>query len=593
MSAGAAKDLLAPWQAAWPSALEVWSRLVKLSPPRWCLTRRDERREGLDGSFAMIRLSDHAVVVSLRQVAELGLEELAVEVLAHEIGHHLYAPGDLTDHAWCLARMRAGLPGLEDEAPMIANLYTDLLINDRLHRQSELRMPALYQQLKSPSESQLWAFYLRIYENLWSLPRGALSAEGGDSDPAPDPVFELDAQLGARLVRNYARDWLTGAGGFAALCYPYLQDDREQAHAAVEAWLDATGSEGAGDEIPAGLAELDPEEESGPLHPRIDPRVNDLPIDEDPAAEDGDGINPEGDTRPRGRPRPPLDYRRLLRSAGVKLPDEELVARYYGELALPHLIPFPERLLPRAADPIPEALDSWDAGSPIEEVDWFESLLRSPVVVPGYTTLRRLYGTSEGSSPERRPLDLYLGVDCSGSMVNPANALSYPVLAGAILALSALRAGSRVKVVLSGEPGRHTATADFTRDEGPVLRTLTAYLGTGYTFGIPRLWETFGRGPMPRPTQILIVTDSDIYAMLDGKDGHVGAKDGWQIAREAREHAGGGGAMVLHGGSGRHDGRRQHLEQEGWDVYNVASQEDLVAFAAQYARRHHRDPSTQ
>ena len=33
----------------------------------------DEEREGLTGSFAMIRLTDHAVVISLRQVAERGI----------------------------------------------------------------------------------------------------------------------------------------------------------------------------------------------------------------------------------------------------------------------------------------------------------------------------------------------------------------------------------------------------------------------------------------------------------------------------------------------------------------------------------------
>lgn len=578
-------ELLAPWQAAWPVALGLWSRLAKLSEPRWCMTAADERREGLSGSFAMIRLADHAVVVSLRQALAHGLQDYPVEILAHEIGHHLYAPGDLADHARCLVRMQSGLPGVEAEAPMIANLYTDLLINDRLQRVSELRMQSIYQSIKAGNGSRLWAFYMRIYENLWSLPRGALLAP---EDRKPDPVFELDAQLGARLVRSYARDWLAGAGGFAALCLPYLLEDQARAGAAFQAWLDAA-SGGAGEAIPGGLAELDPEEADGPLHPRIDPRVNGLPEEALGETGDGNGQTLEGSERPQPRPRPPIDYRRLMRSVGVTLPDEDLVAQYYRELALPHLVPFPERLLPQAVDPIPESLEVWDPGSPIEEVDWFESLLRSPVVVPGYTTVRRIYDNAAGTSPERRPVDLYLGVDCSGSMGNPAQSLSYPVLAGAIIALSALRAGARVKVVLSGEPGRYTAMADFDRDERAILRTLTAYLGTGYTFGIPRLAETFGAGPRAHPAQILIVTDTDIFAMLEGKEGRVGGKDGWQIAREALEHAGGGGSMVLHGYFHRFDEQQQRLVDDGWDLYNVATQQDLVAFAAAYARRHYHD----
>jgi hypothetical protein len=62
-------------------------------------------------------------------------------------------------------------------------------------------------------------------------------------------------------------------------------------------------------------------------------------------------------------------------------------------------------------------------------VDWPESLTRSPQVIPGVTTVKRVYGTSEGTSPEKVPVDLYLGVDCSGSMLNPRYGLSYPVLA--------------------------------------------------------------------------------------------------------------------------------------------------------------------
>jgi hypothetical protein len=65
------------WLAQWPAALAAWSRFVQLSAPRWCVTTDDERREELSGSFAMIRLVDHAIIISLRQVLQRGLERLA------------------------------------------------------------------------------------------------------------------------------------------------------------------------------------------------------------------------------------------------------------------------------------------------------------------------------------------------------------------------------------------------------------------------------------------------------------------------------------------------------------------------------------
>src|ERR1043166_6012463 len=117
------------WQKAWPRALEAWSKYTRLRPPTFCLTRRDAKSEGLTGSFAMIRLQDQAIVVSLPEVISSHVQDYAVEVLAHEIGHHVLAPATLTDHARTIARMRWALPTLERQAPRGPNFYPDLLIN--------------------------------------------------------------------------------------------------------------------------------------------------------------------------------------------------------------------------------------------------------------------------------------------------------------------------------------------------------------------------------------------------------------------------------------------------------------------------------
>ncbi len=120
------EDVLKSWHEAWAPALAAWSRFTKLQPPRWCFTTAEEEAESLSGSFAMIRLVDHAVVISLKQIVEQRLEKFPQEILAHEIGHHVYTPGDLADNARLIARTRGGLPNRERHAPLIANLYADL-----------------------------------------------------------------------------------------------------------------------------------------------------------------------------------------------------------------------------------------------------------------------------------------------------------------------------------------------------------------------------------------------------------------------------------------------------------------------------------
>jgi hypothetical protein len=565
-------DLRERWLGAWPAALAAWSRYTRLSEPRWCNTEEQERAEHLVGSFAMIRFEDHAVVVSLRQVRALGLEDCAPQVLAHEVGHHVLCPGDLTDHARMLARVRRGLPTRESRAPLVANLFSDLIVNDRLQRVAAVPVAEVYRRLArgGPPSSALWTLYMRICEILWGLARGSLATG------AADAKLEGDAQLGARLVRVYAADWLRGAGRFAVLLLPYLLQEPEPALERVLGALADTKDAGRGAE-PAGLAELDADEEQSPPHPSEDPEVTGL--DEPQGAErpEAGGATPAGETAPRRRYREPPEFAEILRGAGIEIDEEQAAVRYYRELALPHLVPLPTRRIPRAAEPLPEGLETWQPGEPLEEIDWVESVVRNPRVVPGVTTLRRTWGESPGFEPERRPTDLYVGIDCSGSMVNPRRQLSYPVLAGAILALSALRAGGRVMAVLSGDPGGHAATEGFVRDERAVLRVLTGYLGSGYAFGIRHLATAFAPGVRrERPAHVVVVTDHDIFAKLEEQ---TGKQSGWEIARAAVAAARGGGTFVLHMRPDWEPQKTGRLRADGWAVHCVLAWEDVVALA--------------
>ena len=159
---------IAHWRQAWPKALAHWSKYTRLHDPMLCETKVEAAKEGLSGSFAMIRLADKSIVIDLETVRELALDDFAVEILAHEIGHHILAPATSIDHFRLLARIRAGLPTLESHAPMIANLFTDLLINDRLQRQEGLEIDGVYAKIHArqtesdTTTGKLWVLYLSL-----------------------------------------------------------------------------------------------------------------------------------------------------------------------------------------------------------------------------------------------------------------------------------------------------------------------------------------------------------------------------------------------------------------------------------------------
>ena len=585
------------WTAHWEDALACWSPFTRLRRPTWCFTESHEAHEGLTGSFAMIRLQEKAVVISLRQIVDHGLEDFATEVLAHEIGHHVLAPGDLSRHARSLARIRGGLPGIEPLAPMVANLYTDLLINDRLQRQNELDMAGVYQAIGMEGASSLWTLYLRTYEILWSLQSGTLAP--GERTPR----LEADAGLAARLVRVYGQEWLEGAGSFAALCLPYLMQDAEDAvKQQLVLWHD-TGLAGLGG-FPAGLSEIDEGERRGALHPSLDPRISGISPEEAEAvqrageeAAPGHGQATLGGQKSEKSHRGPVEYGELLRMSGLDVSQAEAAIRYYRERAVPHLVPFPTRIVAQSSDPLPEGLEPWSFGDPLHAADWFESVLKSPHIIPGTTTVQRTFGSTEGADPERQPVDLYVGIDCSGSMPNPRGLVSYPAIAGAVVSLSALRVGASVKVVLSGEPGASASLDGFVRDEASVLALLTDYLGTGFAFGVHRLAATFGASApaRDRPVHILLITDQDLFMMLDsGGERLTDARSeavpgiegllGWDVAEAALAAAGGGGTIVLDMPQNLMAEDVARLRAQGWAVYFVKDRAELVTFARDFAR---------
>ena len=221
----------------------------------------------------------------------------------------------------------------------------------------------------------------------------------------------------------------------------------------------------------------------------------------------------------------------------------------------------------------------------MDEIDWIETTINAPIIVPGFNTLKRLYGPDESESDLKKPLDVYLGLDCSGSMGNPRIRFSWPVLAATIIGLSALRAGAKVMGCLSGEPGSFMETDGFVTSEKDLLTLLTSYLGTGYAYGIPRLEKPFGQERRSK-SHVIIVTDQDLFSMLAAKK-EPGEESNWVIIEKALKNAGGIGTLVLHLHPGSHKSEIAQLEAMGWHVYYVTNEEQLLKFSSEFSKNNY------
>jgi hypothetical protein len=347
------------------------------------------------------------------------------------------------------------------------------------------------------------------------------------------------------------------------------------------------------------LSSLDEGEGAAPLHPAADPALNGEAAAA--VASDASGQPSAAKAAPgsggKGQTRTPYEYGELLRLAGVKIDQHEAAVRYYRELAEPHLVRFPARPRPRSTDPLPEGLEAWDMGMPLDQIDWLGSVLVSPKVIPGLTTLKRTWGHSEGQARGPKALDLDLYVDSSGSMPNPQHSLSYPALAGAVMCLSALRAGARVQVTLWSSKNQAMSTAGFVRDRHAILRVLTGYYGGGTQFPLPILRDLHAaRKPGDPPCHVMCVSDDGASTMFDTPDER--GTSGFEVCATALSQAGGGGTLVLNLWANWEDTARKTpnsaygvllkaRDQYGWDLHNVPTLEGLLAFARAFSKRHY------
>lgn len=621
---GEADDLrLAPWRAAWPAALAAWSAHTLMREPQLLRTVAAARDVGLEQGIAAIRLADATILVNLKQIEALGLHGCEQAILAHEIGHHILAPGNMANHIRLHAVLERAVgrfsPGC---AAMVANLWADSLINDRLMRRGAADVGEVYLRLERnrptgggpadaaaettaetgaemPAESpaaeeadSVWCVYARSLELLWRQPKGSYVAAA-----RVDARMHADALLLSRIVRTFANAWILGGRRYAAVLYQWLERDAEAAgrkgvshRRFYQVGLGDTDgasrrSDGGQDEIPAGLIAVDPDEEA-PLHGSIDGSGD---LDAQGVGDDEQAsavlrkaaLGGKGNTG--GNLRTPFELGQVLRNLGMNVDANQLRMRYYKELALPHLVPFPSTRRAPEADPLPEGLDTWSAGDDMNKLDVLQSVLQSPILVPGVTTVRRRYGRDEGANPGKQPMDLDIYVDCSGSMPDPRNLLSYLTLAATILCLSCLRAGGRVQATIWSGAGVFRTTDAFLRDERAVLSMVTDFVSGATAFPLHVLRDTYaGRNPRMGKAHVVVISDDGVDTML-ANDEH--GTPGETVVREALRKAGGGGTLVLN--------LYQAFAAYNWSAtfdrlglhaHVVRDWSELLAFARAYAR---------
>ncbi|MBN2150521.1 MAG: VWA domain-containing protein [Candidatus Lokiarchaeota archaeon] len=565
----------------WSRAKAAWSRYVRLQEPALLDDPAQIEKEGIQRGIAQFGLANLRVVVNLVEMDALGLTPYLDIVLAHEIGHHTLAPGNLLDDARLVSYVANMFPG--DAANYVVNIFTDLIVNDFLRTQRGMPVEDVYKALKAAAvragrignADKFWALYMRVYEILWQLPAGTLG------DPAVPSDIERDAKLSARVLRTYSNHWFTCLKNLAYIFKAYIPPDIGSGAAMMPSFDSVVAGEDALDKV-WGFASTSGDEEGKP----------------GPRAYDGalDGLFKAGapGTGQGTQPRLPTDYLNTLQYIGALPKDgkEKAMIQYYTELALPHVVPFPT-VDKATSDPIHEGSEQWTVGEDVDSIDIIESIKASPVIVPGITTRKVVYGDDKGAERRKEPVDVDIYLDSSGSMGDPKLSTSYPVIAAFIIALSALRAGAAVQVTSYSGANMAKATRGFSRNKDEILRTVLHFFGDGTQFPCQILERYEARAPDAPPVHIIVVSDDDISSMVapyqaKNQAGVLEKKDGLATLKRAIEKGKARGSLLLRLLSMNAKARAtiKVLEPIGFEFHNISDWKQIVQFAKEFSRKH-------
>jgi len=475
------EELSAAVDEAWPRAQRRWSSFLLLSQP---VIGADEP------SVARIDLSTRQITLDGAYIAEHDLGSSIEALLAHEIGHHVRYPANLAVHARMVMLERELIP---IEGLSLINLFTDLMINERLGHDLEDELCRVYKAYTAEAEGKYnpaFCFYLSIYEELWQRPPGDLIGARYEDFQKAHPAHRADAQL---LAQNLFH---LGPNPYTQLIY-FLS--------ILSRYLDITPDEHAG-----GKGESP--HDCGPGEPTPEDWADALV----PGAAEKEAIARalrEGwITREQGERLLDEDMleRRIASLPGQGSADAskvpEIMAAYYRREAERFLLqPPPVRLIGEAV--VPTTLEEWEPGDAIANIDWRATLIRKGASLGAALPLKReRIADVEGQErPMWRPrTEIYL--DVSGSMPDPRVTRNAMTLAAQILVMGTMRAGGSARALLfsHGEVRYWT----FCRSEIEMSRFLMHYIGGGTEFPFHALDASIEECRDEQPVRV-IITDMD------------------------------------------------------------------------------------
>ena len=486
-------------EEAWKDALTTWSSptVPRVIAPRTAeeLESLGEIGRALQGELAFMHYPDYQTYLNLETITDKLQDDPARgvrAVLKHELGHR-FCPYDtitsiILKHAVKKEIEGQQLPYNPDAAAnLILNLFSDMTINTRLTRTGDEDLVWAFQQLSlNKKDSKLWKVYGRSMELSWNQ---KILPEEVELDDDQAKAAEAIAQLFQGDFFDKAK-WKENIKTYARIISKFLEDESKDKESSLDnsaGNIPKTMDEKASRELAKRLAEIG-----------------------------SDGLP----TNPRGL----KEFKEIMAGTGQGDPKKASIT-FYDKLSDSYDVMFATRPFGRPrVNPFQPI--RWTPSMSIDALDIDYSASTGGRIIPGVNTYgwnTRKRETRGGMEEVVPNLDLYL--DSSGSMPNPIDQISLPVLAGFVTAKKAHRRGASIRSTnFSGD--KQFVTQEWTRELNKIFENLVTHYNGGTVFPTVAL---LAQGYDPK--QVLVITDTFLgneentaQAIKDLKSRHKGNK---------------------------------------------------------------------
>jgi len=429
----------------------------------------------------------------------------------HEIAHYVYCPYDnLTNLRLLASAIKGGVS--KNYAPMIVNIFSDLLIDNRTHKKFndlmdwELRITAeqALQDNKKNQISKLWKLLVRCYEILWNIsimPKTMIS----------DDLNKLAVKTCDIILKNYEDEslWEKKVQKIAKILKHLLKEECSLANTVEDIEGKSRTKNGNNYENPFSIPndvletfgdisevkniDMIKSGDSGNKKSRGPGEISDIENAAEEIAQDIDCKT----------------FLDVLNLYGMNSLNEKLGIWYRSRAK--NLLRF-NFFESKPSGAIPIYPETWRIGDPLEELDPVQTLLTSPTIIPNITTRKWSHQDGPSQRISKELPDMMIVIDSSGSMEwnfkrKKISGRYHVSLLAAFAALHyVINHGSHVSAI---NFSNRVIKTNWTNNFYEIEQTLLKYIGQGTTLPTRTMLQMAKTAD--RPSLIILISDLELY----------------------------------------------------------------------------------